>query len=151
MRKLFNIAAAVAAFGSAAAPALAQPTDFAAFDPARAQTVAERLVLCDMSAFLASRPDLDAQVIYVRRDDQRYDPLIPPFAGGGSAWYEDDHRRAYQRLRSAGQVTPQELAAAQDRYIRPMTKVYERATPSQQRTLESTRRFCKDFARSAGR
>jgi len=149
MRKLLNLAALGAAL--AGAPALAQPVDWSAFDPARAQSVADRLVLCDMSAFLASKPDLDAQVIYVRRDDQRYDPLIPPFAGGGASWYEDDNQRAYQRFRSAGQVTAQELTAAQERYVRPMSKAFDRATPGQQRALESSRRFCKDFARSAPR
>ena len=44
---------------------------FTAFDVRNARSWAERLVICDTTAFLASRPDVNADRIWVRRDNGR--------------------------------------------------------------------------------
>ena len=44
---------------------------YADFDVRNARGWAERLVLCDTTAFLASRPDLNADRMWVRRDAAR--------------------------------------------------------------------------------
>ena len=149
MRRFLTSAAAAAALSSAGAASGQPATD--PFDPAQARGLADQLVLCDLSAFLSTEPDLDAHVIYVRRDDNRLDPLIPPYAGGGVTWYEDDYQRAWMRYRAAGLVSRTELAAAQRRYVRPMTRAFERSTIRQRDWLQSRGDFCEALAKNAPR
>ena len=151
MLNLAKLAAAAAALSSAASVATAQPVDWSAYDASRAQTVADQLVLCDLSAYLATSPDQDANRIYVQRDDRRFDPLIPPYVSAGGQWYDEDLERAYRRYRSKGLISFDQLVQSQDRYVRDMTRVFEDASVREQRFLEGQRTFCRDLARNAPR
>ena len=95
--------------------------------------------------------DLPLRALRGDAHDHRYDPLIPPYAGGAVTWYEDDLQRAYHRYRRAGLVTREDLAAAQDRYVRPMTRAYERPSIRQRNLLQSRGEFCEALARNAPR
>ena len=154
---MFNLlrAAAAAAIVGLATPVAAQAPGYSAttpaFDASQARSVAESLVLCDLAAYLGSAPDRNATRVYVRRDDFRFEPLIPPFVSMGGNWYDEDLERAYRRYRAAGVVTSEQLYRAQDTYSRSMTRAFERPSLEEQKFLQSQAPFCRTLARDAPR
>jgi len=158
------ILAALAAAGlalSAIGPAQAQPrydnAVYAQFDVHNAQSWAEKLVLCDVTAFLASRPDMAANRMWVRRDDGRRDLLLPPDFVGAGRWYKEGYERLYWRLRREKQVTSQEMQQVQDTVGRSFVEAYRRANgygPGRfgggQRFLDQQDSWCRSMARQEG-
>ena len=77
MRRLMFALAAALTFGAPAAAAPRQP--LSDFDVGRVQGLADQLVVCDLTAFLMTEPDVEADVIYVSdRLDTRLWPLRWP-------------------------------------------------------------------------
>lgn len=149
--KLSGLAAGLAAL-CAAAPALAQAPDLSRYDAARAGTVAEQLVICDLAEYLGTNPDLDASRIYVRRDSGfRFEPAIPRFVGRGGFWYDEDLERAYRKYRAAGVVSTDQISQAQDVYSEEMTELFDRRHGGLrlQRFLTRQSDFCTALARNA--
>jgi hypothetical protein len=150
--KLSALAAGLAAL-FAAAPTLAQGPDLGRYDAARAPTVAEQLVICDLAEYLGSNPDLNATRIYVRRDDGfRFEPAIPPYVSRGGFWYDEDLERAYRRYRAAGVVTRDQIHQAQDVYSREMTDLFGRRHGGGlrlQRFLQAQSGFCDSLSKNA--
>ena len=152
MSSLFKFATALVLL--AAAPAAAQPAAASpgAFDPAQGESVAERLVLCDLASYLKTSPDPNAQIIYVRDNTtNRFELKIPPFVSTGGDFYDEDLERAYRRYRAAGVVSYAQVTEAQDAFTLPMTRAYERASFGEQRFLRSRDRFCRALAKDAPR
>src|SRR5947208_163273 len=118
MKKLVLAALASASLALGAAgvvQAQSRPTGdygqggYSQFDVRNARNWAERLVLCDTTAFLASRPDLNANRMFVRRDDGRRDLLLPPDFVGNGRWYKEAYERLYWRLKREHQITSDDL------------------------------------------
>ena len=153
MFSFLKAAAATLAIAAVAAPAAAQPRTAipAGFDASQAGSVAESLVLCDLAAYLGTAPNPYATRIYVRRDSNWFEPLIPPYVSWGGNWYDEDLERAYRRYRAAGVVTRDQLHQAQDLYTRAMTEAFERPSVREQRFLQSQSRFCESLAKNAPR
>jgi len=144
--RLAAAAAALFAAGSAAAQPASPPQAFAA---SAAPSLADQLVLCDLSRYFASDPDTRANVVYVRRDSWRFEPRIPPYVSWGSSFYDEDLERAYRRYRSAGAVTLDQVSDAQRLYTRPMTRTFERSTLRDRQFLRSQSDFCRGLIRNA--
>lgn len=143
---LMTAAAAFAAFGAAQA----QPA-IPSFDLETAQSWAEKLAICDTTAFLATRPDLNANRIWVRRDDGHRDLLLPPTFVGAGRWYNDDYQRLYFRLRRQNQVTSAQMFEAQKTLATDFVEAYrDNWTNSHARFLRRQDAACRAMARANG-
>ncbi len=132
--------------------AVAAPTNLSAFDVRSADSWAEKLVLCDVTAFLAQKPDLNANRMWVRRDDGHRELLLPPDFVGGGAWYKEGYERLYWRLKRQKQVDSHQLRQAQDTLAHDFVQAYRRdpAGMAYSRTLRDQDTFCRRMARSEG-
>ena len=102
---------------------------YQAFDVRNARTWAERLVLCDTTAFLAGEPNLNADRMWVRREGRRPELLLPPYFVGPGRWYREGYQRLFWRLRARGLVTDPEVYRAQDTLLRRFVDTYRRINP----------------------
>lgn len=128
---------------------------YAQFDVRNADGWAERLVLCDTTAFLASRPNLNADRMWVRRDDGRRDLLLPPYFVGGGRWYKEGYERLFWRLRRQRQVSSDELYRIQDSLGRRFVLAYRDGAGfygggADSRFLERQDSYCRSMARAQG-
>jgi hypothetical protein len=128
---------------------------FAGFDVRDARSWGERLALCDTTAFLASRPDLNASRIWVRRDDGRRDLLLPPDFVGAGLWYKEGYRRLFWQLQRERQVSSAEVYRAQNGLSRRFVEAYRSINGHygagvDSRFLDAQDRYCRMMARSEG-
>lgn len=153
--KMIATAAGLAAVALSGA-ALAQQTAgsgsevLARYDARAATDLPSKLAICDAARFLRTSPDLDADLVYVRRDDGRLDLLLPPYFVGGVEWYDEDLESAYRRLKRQGQVTYDQVRAARQDIGRGMVRAFERTTGSERRFLDDQSRYCEEVE-DAGR
>ncbi len=145
----FAAAAAVIGFWGAAQ---ASPVDNSQFDVRGARSWAERLVLCDDTAFLASRPDFNADRMWVRRDDGHRDLLLPPDFVGGGQWYMEGYQRLYFRLKQRHMVDSAAVDRAQNTVGRAFIEAYRRAgyARSGEGFLRGQDSYCRSMARANG-
>ena len=142
-------AAAVLTFAPAA---VAQPyggADLARYDAARATTLGEQLVLCDLASYFATRPDLDAHRIYIRRDNYRYDPAFPQAITRGGIWHDEDLERAYLRHRRAGRVSGMENQHVRGQLGPEMERSFRVMGVREQRFFQDQDRFCRNLVRQS--
>lgn len=152
MMKPVLIAAALAA----AAPALpsaafAQTNDFAMYDVSQAETLAEKLVVCDRARLFENPPNPDAIRTYVKVDPSRFELALPPDFTRPSGWYDYDIERTYDRLRHRGLVTRAEVDAAQAKYEAPLLRRTELPTVSERNFLRRQSDACTTVLREARR
>ncbi len=143
------VAAGAAAMLAGAVPVQAQSASN--FDVQSAQSWADRLVLCDVTAFLAGKPDLNANLMLVHRDDGRDDLLLPPDFVNGGQWYKEGYERLYWRMKRENKVDSAQLRNAQNTLGHDLVEAYRRdsvqAKPSFLRHQDS---YCRSMARSEG-
>ncbi|HEX8233300.1 MAG TPA: hypothetical protein VF559_08150 [Caulobacteraceae bacterium] len=150
LRLIFRALAASAAL-AVAAVGQAQAEDLAALDATQASSPAETLVLCDATAFLSTRPDLNANVILARRTGRPFERLLPPDFLVGGRFYSETAERLYWTLRREGQVTRDQAAEAQDRLVRPVVRSYYGRTAYLPISFSRDQmKYCHDFARQHG-
>lgn len=126
------------------------PVEFARFDAAATPDVAAKLAICDAARFLQSRPNLDADLVYVRRHDGRTDLLLPPYFVGGPEWYDEDLEFAYRRLKQQGVVNYEQVRLARAAIGRDMVRAFERPSGPERRFLQDQARYC-ETVEDAGR
>jgi hypothetical protein len=129
----------------------AETNDFAQYDATRAQSVAERLVLCDIADQLSNgAPNRDAHRAYVREDGGgRLELALPPDFTRPSGWYDYNIERAYDRYRRAGQVRSTEVLDARERFRTPLRSRFHQISIGERRFFQSQSRFCADFVRAS--
>lgn len=147
-----TLLAAGAALGCAGLAQAAAPADLEAYSAGAAGSWADWLVLCDTTAFLASRPDLNATRIWVRREDGHADLLLPPDFVGAGRWYKEDYERLFYRLKRSHKVDPAAVARARGGLAHDFIAAYRRAGPTQAaaRFLERQDASCRQTARDVG-
>ncbi len=151
--KTTAVAAGLALGLAWSAQAQPAPEPLAAFDVHQARGWADRLVLCDYTAFLAGQPDLSANRMWVRRDDGHSDLLLPPEFVGGGQWYKEGYQRLYFKLLRRGELTHAQLRQAQDSVGRDLIESYRRHRPGLaggSRFLARQDHYCRDMAREQG-
>lgn len=155
---LSALAAASLALGtSGLAQAQSRDEPYAQFDVRNARTWAEKLVLCDTTAFLASRPDFGANRMWVFRDDGRRDLLLGPDFVGAGRWYKEGYEQLYWRLRREKQITSEEMLGVQNSLGRSFVETYRRLNGygpgsfgGAQRFLDRQDSSCRKMARQEG-
>lgn len=115
-----------------------------------ARTPAERLVVCDTTAFLAGRPDLNAQRIVVRHLDRIPVTLLPPYFVSGGFLYSDRYDRVFNRMRARHEVSVRDVAATQAGVGRAMVELYRRTRWVDRAFVRRQDRACRDFAAGYG-
>ena len=121
------LVAALAVAGLAgAAQAAPPPSPIARFDVRNAHGWAEKLVLCDVTAFLATDPDFNANRMWVIRDDGRRDLLLPPDFVGAGQWYKEGYERLYFRLKRQGRIHESALLDAENSIGHDFVEAYRR-------------------------
>ncbi len=143
--------AAAAAVVALAGAVQAEPRPVSSFNARSAESLADRLVLCDVTAFLSGRPDLNANVIWVRRDDGHNDMLLPPDFVGAGRWYKEGYERLFWRLRRDHKVDASQIASAQNTLGRDFVEAYRHDNAgSGSRFLQAQDSYCRSMARDEG-
>ena len=130
----------------------AEPPGLAAYSARAAHSWADWLVLCDTTAFLASRPDLNAARMWVPRDDGHADLLLPPDFVGAGQWYKEDYGRLFRRLKRQNKVDKQHVERARGQLAHGFIEAYRNTGPSTAARQFLTRQdaACRETARGVG-
>jgi hypothetical protein len=139
-RSVVRLALASAAFAVLAAPSHAAPRaplDSFAIVPERG--AADTLALCDLTAFLETHPNLDADTIIAPDDRGRAfrQPMRHPWFRPPDLVFDNKVRRAVQRLEGAGLVQRAAIADARARYDSQMLESWRYARPAERRFLDT--------------
>ena len=149
MKTLKTAAVAALAFAGASA-AHAANYDLSAYDAAAARTPAERLVLCDTTAFLASRPDLNANRMYARREGRPFQLMIGPYFVQGGFLYSERYDRLFWKLRREKQISKDEVAAVQASQGRALIEAYRNGGYLPMAFANAQAKFCTGWSRDNG-
>ena len=145
------LAAGLAGAAQAAPPAPSAP--IARFDVRHADNWAEKLVLCDVTAFLATNPDFNANRMWVRRDDGHRDLLLPPDFVGAGQWYKEGYQRLYFRLKRQGKIDWNAVMDAQSTVGHEFVQAYRRAggrSAGDGSFFRAQDSYCRALARAQG-
>ena len=149
MANLIKSAVVAAALLAVAGSAQAYP-DLSVFDASQARSPAERLVLCDTIAFLSTRPNLDANRIYARRDGRPWQLMIGPRFVQGGQIYSERYDRMYWKLRRTGEIDQNQLIDAQDGPGRGLVETYRDSGYLPMAFAREQSNFCSAWTREAG-
>jgi hypothetical protein len=150
MKTLLKSAIAAAALAASASVAQAYRGDLSAFDAAQARSPAERLVLCDTTAFLATRPNLEANRIYARREGRPWQLMIGPRFVQGGQLYSERYDRMYWKLKRDSQIDQNQLVAAQDGPGRALVEGYRDGGYLPMAFAREQQKFCDAWTHEAG-
>jgi hypothetical protein len=133
------------------APAAAAPRQpLTDYDVSRIQGLPDQLAVCDLTAFLATEPDVNADVIYVADplDHQRW-PLRWPYFRPLNVMVDEDLRMAFRELEARGALKRSDVVQARTRYDVGMVESYRRATLPERAFLQDQRRVCNAIVEAA--
>lgn len=143
--RLATILTALALAAPAAAPA-APIRPLADFDVRKVEGLADRLALCDLTAFLITRPNLQADVIIApNRGGAPARVMRQPYYRPLTGLFDEDLDDAMRVMEAHHQVTRREVAAARTRYDVQMLRSYERSSMPQRRFLDEQAKRCSDM------
>lgn len=128
-----------------AAPSTAAPrTPLSQFDVGAARDIPEVLALCDLTAFLVTGPNLDADVIFAPDDHSRrwMRAMRHPYFRPVDTLFDIRTRDAFLRLESASLVRRADVAAARNRFDVPMLESYRYAGPADRLFLDRQLKVC---------
>ncbi len=113
------------------------------FDVEQAQGWAEALAVCDVTRFLVTRPDLDADVILATDESTGWmRPLYGPRFMPPNLFYDGEVKRAFHRLERAGELERNAFVEARARVDRPMMRRFRQQRASDRRFLEMQSDVC---------
>jgi len=127
-----------------ASPAAPTPSErMSAFDVSRAESWAEALALCDLTAFLRTRPSLEADVVLApdgRSEFMR--PLYGPRFLPPGLFFDHATRLTFERLEKAGEVDRKSVGRARGRHDLALFRSYRRAGRQDLAFLEEQSKLC---------
>jgi hypothetical protein len=149
MTFLKTAAVAALAFAGASA-AQAANYDVSQYDAAKAANPAERLVLCDTIAFLATRPDLNANRIYARRDDRPFQLMLGPYYVQGGFLYSERYDRLFWKLRREKQIDRGQVAVIQGSTGRALVDAYRDGGYLPMAFTSAQAKYCQGWSKENG-
>jgi hypothetical protein len=140
--RLLLAAFAIALSGPPAAAA-ETPARMVPFDVSRAENWGDALALCDLTAFLRTRPSLDADVVLAADSRSEFArPLYGPRFLPPGLFFDQNVRLTFERLEKAGEVDRRSVGAARARHDRPLFRVYQRGGSEDLAFLEEQSQLC---------
>lgn len=141
---LCGVLTAVALGGPAAA---AVPAALRPFDVAQAASWGDALALCDLTAFLRTRPSLKADVVLTRdpRSEMELALYGPRFLPPG-LFFDSNTRLTFERLEKAGEVDRKSVAEARRRHDLPLFRQFRVANGEDMAFLEAQSELCAALA-----
>jgi hypothetical protein len=105
---------------------------------------ADTLALCDLTAFLETDPNLDADTIVAPDDRGRgfRQPMRHPWFRPPDLVFDNKVRRAVQRLEGAGLIRREAIANARASYDAQMLDSWRYSTPAERRFLDAQLNRC---------
>ena len=97
----------------------------------KAETWADALAICDVTKFLLTEPKLDSEVIIAAVPGGAPVALRGPYFIPPSGFYSEVMKETFERVRTAGQVTPEAYNEARTRYTKLMFSAYTNASANQ--------------------
>lgn len=116
------------------------------YDVQKAETWADALAICDVTRFLLTQPNLDASAIIALTTNNSHVPLYKPLFIPPSSFFSEAMRQTYERVKAAGQVTPQAYQEARMRYARLMLNSYRQSNPTDRVFMLDQMRLCYALA-----
>jgi hypothetical protein len=140
--------AAVIAVMVGTSPALAgRLTDF---DLNKLDNWSDALAVCDITRFLLTEPDVNADAILVSGHDNTRVVLYRPLYAPPTNFFSDAMREAFDNVRKAGFVTPGSYGKSRIHYSGLMISAYRSATLAEKRYLADQMDLCYHLAARAG-
>lgn len=116
------------------------------FDVQKAETWADALAICDVTRFLMTNPNLDSEVIIAAAPKTTHIALYRPYFIPSSNFFSEVMQETFERVRKAGEVTPEAYAKARLRYARLMIGTYRNSDQADQIFLADQMRTCYALA-----
>jgi len=144
---LSRCALVLAAMLSAAPACAGHITDY---DLNKLDNWSDAIAVCDVTRFLLTDPDLNADVILVAgRDDTRV-ALFRPLYAPPTNFFSDTMRETFERVRKAGFVTTESYNRSRLHYAQAMINAYRGASLADKRWLMDQMELCYHLAARAG-
>ena len=141
-------AAAVLAMMVGASPAFAgHMTDF---DLNKLDNWADALAVCDVTRFLLTDPDLNADAILVSGHDNTHTVLYAPLYSPPTNFFSDAMREAFANVHKAGLVTSEAYSRSRIHYAGAMMNAYRGAPLGEKRYMMDQMDLCYHLAARAG-
>jgi hypothetical protein len=151
MRVATKLRACAAAFSIllASAPSVAagHMTDF---DINKLDNWSDALAVCDVTRFLLTDLDLNADVLMVGGHGNTYVALYRPLFSPPTNFFSDAMHEAFDNLRKTGLVTPEAYGSARTHYATVMIEAYRTATIADKRYMADQMDLCYHLVARAG-
>jgi hypothetical protein len=132
----------------AAAPASAgHMTDF---DLNKLDNWSDALAVCDVTRFLLTNPDLNADAILVTGQHNTHTALYKPLYTPPNFFFSDVMHEAYDKVRKGGFVSLDSYSQSRIRYAGRMIDAYRGATLAEKRYMVDQMDLCYHLAARAG-
>jgi hypothetical protein len=145
--RLFASALALTAFTSLSPAAAGHMTDF---DLNKLDNWADAIAVCDVTRFLLTDPDTNADAILVTGQDNTHTALYRPLFQPPNNFFSRVMRETFERVEKAGFVTRDSYARARVHYAGLMISAYSSATQTEKRYMADQMELCYHLAVRAG-
>lgn len=120
------------------------------FDLNKLDNWSDALAVCDVTRFLLTEPDVNADAILVSGHDNTRVVLFRPLYAPPTNFFSDAMREAYENVHKAGFVTPESYGRSRIHYANLMINSYRGATLAEKRYLVDQMDLCYHLAARAG-
>jgi len=120
------------------------------FDLNKLDNWSDAIAVCDITRFLLTNPDLNADAILVTGQGNTHTALYKPLYTPPNNFFSDVMHEAFDNVRKAGFVTPDSYNQARLRYASRMLDAYKSATLAEKRYMMDQMDLCYHLAARAG-
>ena len=145
--KLSCSAFALAAMLGASPAAAGHMADF---DLNKLDNWSDAIAVCDVTRFLLTDPDTNADAILVAGRDGTRVALFKPLFAPPTNFFSDVMRQTFERVHKAGFVTPGSYSKARIHFANRMIGAYSGATLADKHYMTDQMELCYHLARRAG-
>jgi hypothetical protein len=120
------------------------------FDLNKLDNWSDAIAVCDVTRFLLTEPDVNADVILVSGRDNSRVALYRPLYAPPTNFFSDAMRDAFENVRKAGFVTPESYGKSRIHFAGRMINSYRGASLADKRYLLDQMELCYHLAARAG-
>jgi hypothetical protein len=150
MRITAKLGACAAVLAAMLGTTPAQAGKLTDFDLNKLDNWSDALAVCDVTRFLLTDPDVNADVVLVSGRDNTRVVLYRPLFAPPTNFFSDAMREAFENVRKAGFVTSESYGKARIHYAGLMINSYRGASLADKRYLLDQMELCYHLAARAG-